>query len=511
MRRLSSKLPSAVSGLGLAALVLIAREPGTAHALGVEDTVNGTMELGRQANHARVNDFMAVWQNPANLAIVPGRDQGLDLRMPMFNGCFTRAQDPSKEYLSTESFKKSCTSGPGLTGNIGLVLPLPKNFGFGIGLYTPAGSPNFKFGGSDINTINPAPSDAGLTTSGKQESPGRYLLVNKTVNAAFLMVGAGYAPTRYLRLGVSVGSGIINVAYKNVTSLVGGSFTDQELTSNVQVTDAFVPRATASVAATPMDSVDLMASFTWNDDVKAKGSLDVVANGLNAPRTDCGSAMPGPHCRVKNVTLNIPYQRYEVVIGGRYAKRNKPREKVIDPMKDEVWDVEVNAQWSQTGHVDNYSLDIWSGAPGSAAQRNIQISTAPGTVVSPLPKTATLFHGWRDSYALRLGGDYNVMQNFLAVRAGISYESSGVPAKNMNIDYWPVQKVTLSCGATIKLKSWKISAAYAHAFNQSVNTPVGSGNVKEVVALNMPAAQAVNEGKYTSHLNVLSLQGNYTF
>lgn len=510
MRRRSRTLFHAVSGLGLAAFVLVAGGRDRAHAAGVEDTVNGTVALGRAANAVRVNDFMAVWQNPANLALVPSRDQGLDLRMPMFNGCFKRAPDPSKTYLSTESFSKTCTSGPGLTGNGGLVLPLPRNFGIGIGIYTPPGTPSAKFGNADINTTN-AGAETVPVTAGKSESPGRYLLINRRVNAAFLMLGAGYAPTKYVRFGVSIGSGLVSIAYKNVTSLFGGRFDDQEVVSDVHVTDAFVPRATASVAATPLDSVDLMAAFTWNDDVRAKGYVDVTANGLQAPRGDCASATPGPHCRVHDVTLKVPYQRYEVLLGARYAQRHKPRERALDPMRDETWDVELNGYWVQTSHVDNYTLDIWSGAQGTPAQRSIQLSSAPGTMLSPLPNTATLTHGWRDTYGLRLGGDYNVIPSFLAVRAGLGYESSAVPSKNMNIDYWPVQKYTLSLGGTVKLKSWKISAAYAHVFNQTVNVPVGTGNVKEVVAYLPQLAAAANEGRYTSKINVLSVQGNYSF
>jgi hypothetical protein len=501
--------------VALVALVAIASTADVALAVGVEDTVNGTVELGRQANHARVTDFMAVWQNPANLALTPGRDVGLDLRMPAMSACFKRAQDPTIAagggYLATESFDKSCSKGIGFTGNVGFVMPLPKNFGFGVGIYTPPGSPNLTFGSTQVNTVDAAPNESVPTTTGKRESPGRYLLVDRTVNVAFLMVGAGYAPTKYLRFGVSVGSGIVDVSYRNVTSSVGGTFTDPQLISDVQVVDAFVPRATLSVAATPIESVDLMASFTWNDDIDAKGTLDVRANGLQAPRGDCASMTPGAHCRVRDVTLNIPYQRFEVLLGARYAKRNKRRDKVIDPMRDEVWDVEINGLWSQTSHVDNYALDIWSGAPGSAAQRSIQLSSAPGTLNSPLPKTATLLHGWKDSYAVRLGGDYNVIQSLLAVRAGISYESSAVPAKNMNLDYWPVQRVTLSCGATVKLSDWKLSLAYAHAFNETVTTRVGTGQVKEVAAIAPEAAQAANEGRYKSRLNVLSIQANYTF
>jgi len=485
-----------------------------ARAAGIEDTVTGAVALGRSAHHVRVNDFMAVWQNPANLSLASGKDLGLELRLPIFDACFDREPDPaivaSNGYLATESFDKSCNeAGVMPAGNLGFAMPLPRNFGFGVGLFTPGGVPKLKFGNSAINAVGLDQATEPLPISaGKSESPARYLLIDKNVTAAFLMAGAGYAPIKQLRFGLSIGAGFTAIDYRNVSSLFGGQFKEQSVVSHVKVQDSFVPRATLSVAATPIDSIDLMASFTWNDDIGAEGTLDVAANGFDdAPRGDCAAAAPGPNCRVEDVKLEVPFQRFEVILGARYAQRRNKRERVLDPIKDEVWDVEVNALWSQTSHVDDYSLKIHDGMP----PRQVAFSSVPGATASALPQTATLFHGWRDTYGLRLGGDYNVLPSRLAVRAGAAYESSGVPAKNMNVDYWPVQKVTLSLGATVAVQRWKLSLAYAHVFFESITTEVGTGNVKEVVAILPERAQAVNEGKYTASLNVLSLQANYTF
>jgi long-subunit fatty acid transport protein len=485
-----------------------------ARAAGVEDTVTGTEALGRSANFVRANDFMAVWQNPANLAALPGKELGLELRLPIFKGCFDREPDPAiaagNGYLPTETFEESCNdAGPMPAGNLGFAMPLPRDFGFGVGVFTPGGVPKLKFGNDDVNAIALDQGSEPLPISmGKSESPARYLLIDRNTTAAYLMAGAGYAPTKQVRFGLSVGVGFVAIDYRNITSLYGGRFDDQNVVSNVKVLDAFVPRTTLSVAATPLDSVDLMASFTWNDDVSADGTLDVTAQGFDgAPRGDCSAAAPGPHCRVEDVKLEIPYQRFEVVIGGRYAQRRVKRERVIDPMKDEVWDVELDGLWSQTSHVDAYTLKIHDGTPA----QNISFSSAPDGAVRPLPQEASLFHGWRNTMGLRLGGDYNVLPSRLALRLGAAYESSGVPAKNMNIDYWPVQKVTLSLGATLAVQRWRLSIAYAHVFYESITTAVGTGNVREVVALMQDRAQAVNEGKYSASLNVISLQANYRF
>ncbi len=494
------------------ALLTLAITAGTgrAHAAGVEDTAEGTVALGRQAGYVRVNDYHAVWQNPANLALVPSKDVGLELRVPVFHASFDRTPNPNYEYLATESFDKVNNSGSRMpTGSVGFSMPLPRGFGVGVGVFTPSGTPKVKFGNGAINTINVVPAMETLPgTSGARESPSRYMLIDRNVTTAFLMAGVGYSPIPQLRLGLSVGGGFVDVKFKNVSSLIGGTLQDAEVLSDVKVLDAFVPRTTLSVAATPLDSIDLLATFTYTGDISADGDLTVTGNGFStAPTGNCASATPGPKCKVNDVTLKIPYQRFEVLLGGRYAQRRNKRERTLDPMRDEVWDVELNGYWSQTSHVDKYSLQIRK--PGETQQ--IQLASDPNQAPAPLPENATLFHGWKDTYGIRLGGDYNVIQDFLALRAGLGFETKGVPKQNMNLDYWPVQKTTISVGATVKLGRWKIHAAYAHQFNQTVDVKAGQGNLKEVVALMPQAAQVINDGKYKSSLDVFSLQGNVSF
>ncbi|HEX5659926.1 MAG TPA: outer membrane protein transport protein, partial [Polyangiales bacterium] len=438
------------------------------------------------------------------------KDVGLELRIPVFHASFDRYPNPSYEYLATESFDKVNGSGPVIpTGSVGFSLPLPRGFGFGVGIFTPPGTPSLKFGNTAINTINVDPNTETLPgTSGVRETPGRYLLIEKEVLAAFLMAGVGYSPIPQLRVGVSVGGGFVDVAFKNVSSVVGGALNDAEVLSDVKVLDAFVPRTTFSVAATPIDSIDLLATFTYTGDISAKGDLEVTGNGITSgPVGDCASPTPGPRCKVKDVTLKIPYQRFEVLLGGRYAQRRNKRERVLDPIKDEVWDVELNAYWSQTSHVDNYTLHIRD----ANQQRQVSLASDPAIATAPLPENARLFHGWKDTYGVRVGGDYNVLADFLALRAGLGFETRGVPKANMNLDYWPVQRTTLSLGATVKLGRWKIHAAYAHVFNQTVDVKVGEGNVREVASINGAASQVINEGKYSSRLDVFSLQGNVQF
>ncbi len=497
--------------------------PSAGHAAGVEDTVSGTVALGRAANYVRVNDFMATWQNPANLAISP-RNVGAELRVPFFNACFDRQKDPAVSYRAEENFDPVCNEAPLLpSGNLGFTMPIWK-LGLGVGFFTPAGVGNLEFGSDHQPTIMPKAGEKYTVTKGGTLSPNRFLLLDRTVLAGFFAVGVGAAPIKQLRIGATLASGFADVKYRNFASL-GPGFQDQEVLNDVNVRDYFIPRATLSVVGTPHDSIDIMGSFTWNDDIKAKGYVDLTANGIQgAPRKSCydrspvpgtgqDRATPGPHCRLDDVDLSVPYQRFEAVLGLRYADRKLPRDKLLDPMVQERWDVELDAYWVNTGHVDSFALNIYDPKQGSEKWPYAAFSTAPNQDnASSLPSRAALPHGWVDTYGARLGGDYNVLPGVLAVRAGVAYETRGVPIKNMNIDYWPVQKTALHLGVTWRvIPAVDLSAAYAHIFNETITVPLGKGNVKEVVAAFPENALAVNEGTYTSSIDVVSIQGNYRF
>jgi len=518
--------------------------PETVRAAGVEDTVSGTVALGRAANYARVNDFMATWQNPANLAI-SARNVGAELRVPFFNACFDRAKDirdknadgtpldqdgdktPGIAYRPEENFDEVCNEAPLLpAGNLGFSMPIGEKLGLGAGFFTPAGVGNLKFGSDNQPTVMPRVGETLPTTTTGSLSPNRLLLLDRTVLAGFLSVGLGYAPLEELRMGLSVSAGFADVSYRNFGS-AGPGFQDAEILNDVHARDFFIPRATVSTVLTPVESIDLMASLTWNDDIKAKGYVDLTANGVQGgPRKSCyerttdvsgqSRATPGTHCRINDVELKVPYQRLEAVFAVRYARRSVPRARLSDPMSQEVWDVELDGYWVNTAHVDSYSLKLYDPDAPTENQPFVAFSSATnadGTppATSPLPSSASLPHGWQDTYGLRLGSDYNLMPGVLAVRAGIAYETRGVPIKNMNIDYWPVQKTALHIGLTWRVSAVDLSAAYAHIFCETIDVPVGQGNVKEVVALFPEKSLAVNEGRYRSSIDVISIQGNYRF
>ena len=514
-------------GIGIACALVVVRAD-SALASGIEDVPTGTVGLGRAANHVRVNNFMATFQNPANLAVIPGNDLGFELRLPLLQACFDRARDNNLTYetpnpemgdTGTESFEKVCNDGaPFPTGHGGWAQSFDSGWGYGIGIFSPAAIPNQKYGNDTIITNFALPDETRPGTTTGVESPNRFLLLERNALAAYVMAGAGVELLPQLRLGASAGVGFANIHNRSVASAMGGSFQDQEILIDLNVTDWLVPRALISAVATPVDGADAMVSFAYQDDIRATGTADLNANGfMGVPLGDCrsldemGAQNPGSRCRIEDVRLRATLPRFEAMIGVRYAQKRSPRKRVSNPLADELWDVEVNAYWSQTSHVDRFVIDLYDEVPGEPGAPHIAFSTSPSTVPLALPPQANIARKWRDTFGVRLGGDINLVPSQLAVRLGASYETRGTPVATMNIDAWPVAKLGMHLGATLAIDNIRMHVAYAHVFYQPVDVTVGRGEVLEIVSVGQGAALPVNEGRYEAALNVLSVGGSVTF
>jgi hypothetical protein len=81
----------------------------------------------------------------------------------------------------------------------------------------------------------------------------------------------------------------------------------------------------------------------------------------------------------------------------------------------------------------------------------------------------------------------------------------------MNIDSWPIAKLSLHVGGTLAIDRVRLSLAYAHVFYQPVEMDVGAGKVLEIVSQSQNKAQAVNEGYYSTSQHVISGQMNVAF
>ncbi len=475
---------------------------------------------------------MATWHNPANLSVVAGGEIGYELRLPLLQACFDRARDASQTTYQDqepgsgppayESFGVECNrASPFPTGQLGFARSFDSGWGFGVGFFTPAAVPNFEYGSGTILTRFPLAGETVPYTTEGVESSNRFLLLERRSVAGWLTAGIGVQPAAALRVGMSVGLGFANLFNRSVASVQGGTFADQEVLQELEATDWAIPRFMASVVAEPFAGLESMFSFTYLGDIEATGNLEMTANGFEgATLGNCrsvdsssGTARPAPgvHCVVEDVELAVPMPTLEVNFGVRYASKRSSRARVLDRMKDENWDIEVNAYWSQTSNVDQYTITVYKEQPGTVGAPHIAFSTAPNAAALASPPEAVVARNWNDTFGVRAGGDYNVLPELLALRMGVSYESRAVPAATMNIDAFPVSKIGLHLGSTLALGSLRLHLAYAHLFYQDVIVPVGTGEVLEIVSQNPQDSLPVNEGSYSAALDVVSLGGSVKF
>jgi opacity protein-like surface antigen len=520
-----------------AALALACSVPQTAQAGGLEDTVGGAIGLGRSAYFARVNDFMAVLQNPANLAVIPGGDLSAELRLPLLSQCYDRIYNPNQAALYkkdaagnlAETFDQVCDDAfPMPTGNIGWARSFDNGWGWGIGLFTPAAAGGHATFGSDTNltlgydpAAPPERQEKYTPTLTGTMSPTRQMGIERDGAIAYLMMGVAYEPVKQIRFGVSAGIGFANIYNKNMVSSVGGNWaTYPEIVNELHVKDLAIPRATASLVIAPARFMDIVGAVAYVGDINATGYSDLTANGISGvPRGDCYSSqqMPpvptGSHCRINGAKLYLPQPTWEATGGIRFSHRRHNRERVLDPMKDEIWDIEVNGVWTQTSHVDEFRATLHDQIPGTPGAPTIQMNNREMQARDqPIQGVTSIPKKWKDSWTVRAGADWNVIEEKLAIRVGGSYSPRAVDPGYMNTDFaMPVQKIGVHAGMTVAAGNYKLTLGYAHLFYETIDVAIGQGQVKEITAVMKEAALTVNEGRFSGGLDVFSLQLNARF
>jgi hypothetical protein len=330
--------------------------------------------------------------------------------------------------------------------------------------------------------------------------------------SAFLMAGLGVGLSRWLRAGLSVGWGVASVESRSVVSAQGGSFRDQEVITSINANAWFIPKAVASVVVSPWQALDLFGVVVYHGDIHAKGTADLNANGIKgAPRKSCSEPNPGTNCRIEGVEVVVPFPTFEVVGGLRVAKLRRDRNGVLDPMRDEVFDLELEAIWTQTSHVDRFDVRLHDRPTEDPHVPRVQWANVEGAFPSYVRQRSGVPKHWKDTLSFRAGGDLQLVPERLTIRGGASYATSAVSPGYMSIDYWPVEKFGVHAGATIAAGRFKLTAGYAHFFYKSVNVPVGTGMVKEIATVNETEATAVNEGFYRASQDLFSLQIDAAF
>ena len=474
----------------------------SAHAGGLEYTGQGAQALGRGgAVAARADDPMVLAHNPAGLAELRGSQFLINLNVALFDACYTgsgyygwgtylggkesQLPDPNGGPPMTIPLSKIDSSvDPPVAAAQGYYLdpydtvcldqrvtPIPQiawtrrlteDLGIGFGLIFPAATPNGRWGGKfgvirgDTGELRP--------------SPARYMMLDTNNLGIFPNLGIGYRIAKALRLGLSLEWGIIAVNATTMAAALGGNVPSNDVLAHVKAQDWFIPGFTASVHLVPFDSLDLVAAFRYQDDINATGDVDLTTGIFDAtltPRTT-------NHVPIVSLKQAMPWK---LRAGIRYSDRFAPRPVgtgrwgadaatpfvVNDPLQDERWDLELDVEYQMNDRNDAQRVEYEKGA-------KIEFQSAMGALsATDAPSETVIEKRWQNQIVGRLGGTYTVLPGKVGVSAGAHYESRGLDPNYMQIDFWPLQRVGLHTGVTIRVaKSIDFVLSYAHIFQQTL-------------------------------------------
>jgi len=389
--------------------------------------------------------------------------------------------------------------------------------------------------------------------NGTTPSPQRYMLISTNSLALTPTIGVGWEVLDGLRVGASFIFGTApSVDFVNAAPGLNGDNTipaNNDIRNELKVKDPFFPGFTLGTIWSPAENIDVAAWYKWMSDISAKGDVQTQANyftpavaGGNKSGVTYGDtsepycytvpagAMPmgQPVCGSgNNASVKVPIPM-EAKLGVRY---HKPRADIPyeahrrDPIAQDLFDVEADFTWANDSAFDYLQIRF----PGDAQGAGV-IPANPGIPASYVPPLADVRHNFRDVFGVRLGGDYNVLPDKLAIRAGAFFETQAANSVYQNIDFDGAMRFGLALGGTLRLaKSFDVMLGYGHVFFGTLNndnpsaqglpalagTQCLNGNTAGSGCANggqpYRTAWPVNLGTITSSINVINVGFSYKF
>lgn len=490
-----------------------------ARANGLEYPSNGTEQMARgSAWLARASDPLAVYYNPAALAR-NGTAVGLTVNLTFEQRCFTRSGPGNQavvlDAVASQATYRACNDNaktPFPNPQLAFNWRVNDKLGVGIAVMGPSAYGGIDFGGTAKNAqLSGAAEDRGKLVEGPAGT--RYMISKLSNLLIWPQIAVGYEVMPNLRLGASFIWGVALMDFE--TYAVGSNTTlgnnglqetaQNDVKARIKARDYFVPGFVASALYSVTPQIDVAAWYHWSDKIEAKGqtTLDAFAyDGRFQPATDTRRTETA-----KDKTIVTAPQPMQARIGVRFhvprpreltaEQRLAEKERGIDPLRDDLFDVELDGEWSHDSQFDAIGVQFQGGA---------SVNT-PGVGDVSLPANSSVPHKWKDSFGVRLGGDYNVLADRLAVRAGAWYQSSSLDPAYIYPDFFPTERLGLTVGTTVRVKPVDIQLGYQHIFMKDQDNK-GEGAIRGLSGSAQSGnltPTAINGGRMSGAANVFSV------
>jgi long-subunit fatty acid transport protein len=448
--------------------------PARAYAGGFEIPDNGTEALGRGgAFTAKADDGTALEYNIAGLARQRGTRLLIDGNLVMNQYSFQRygvfpdnSMDPHTPWGGAFFPQVSNQAGPFAAPFIALTSDLGfDRMTFALGVFGPPGVGKRTY---PLGVLG-AP------------SPARYDIVSMSNTIAYPTLAAAYRVTPELDLGVAFHA-------------VYASF-DQEVASFTDISPQLCPNPEYYRC----DSLNEIRASTWSWAASLGGMwrpdswLQIGAN-VRTPVTLSadGTVYATPPLAAPAMLPPSPmHLDTKLPLEARAGVRF-----IFMDGKFENGDLEVDGTYEK-----------WSDAQGVGP-----VVTIPQLGLFKDIQTVS-FHGYKDTYSLRVGGAYNWhgLGGVLTARAGAYYDSSATDPQFTRLDFDTLERYAGTIGLGWHIGGITFNAAYAEVFSpdrivtNGVIAPANGAQHGQPVDAQGNVLPAVNNGQYSSHTRIVSV------
>jgi long-subunit fatty acid transport protein len=491
------------------ALALCASRAGATDVLEFPD--NGTEQLSRGgAWVARATNPLATFFNPAGLA-GQGSSALANVNLVFNDVCFSRSgpgavvDQHDAPYPPDVCDETSMTPLP----SVAAAWAVTDRLGIGLSITPPSVYGDLRFP-ETVSATNRLGFDVQVA------SPQRYLLIEQGGIILNTTLGAGYELAKNVRVGAGFVWGLASIDVVNANmslnpSLQGGTYKDPrdtDVLAEVHVSDWFIPGLVIGALYSPLRQLDIGFALQVQEAIDARGDLTTKANywsasGVSGNPTVTDSADIQPdlaHFRLPNPL--------EARLGVRFHWPRDPNAPIEagarrDPIADDLFDVELNVSYTRNSAYDKIMLRF-------PANPVIEVKGTGGQV--PENNDVPLqIKG--DTVGLRLGGEYVVLADRLALRAGGWWEPDVQRPEYLNVAVVASQRIGLAGGVLVRLGPVDVEAGYMHVFFDEVDNG-GNGRVLAIsgdVSAGNRSPYGINGGKVSQSANIVSVGGAFRF
>ncbi len=423
----------------------------------------GTRALGRgTAFIASADDLSAQYYNPAALVRVRGNQMYYSLSAVDQYVYFDRNDEPEEDLTFDPIYNQSPA----------FLIPA---FSFS----SDFGLPDTTFA---LGFFSPFAPDLTYPADGAQ----RYVLIDSLIWQFAVGATVAHRITDWLAVGIGLESWFLRVEQQLALTMAESDDPSYDIDVGFKVWDKFKPVLSLGLLLDPSPAWSIGLSMRPPIRWQGKGSITADFEGHIFEDQLDGTTFIDDDI---TMLLNIP-----IILRGGVALRPVPDLELETAM--------VYEGWSSLEQVTITDLDLTVKAnPDSALLTDDIVIT----------NDVELLAGYRDTFSLRMGGEYDLDDRY-SVRAGAFYETSAVPPENQGVGLVDTNKFGFGAGASVDLRRFRLDLSLARL--QLASRDITDSALRQLwlkVDLSDPSGSEITDGKvvgnghFTSHLDMASL------